>query len=34
VTCRSWDELWLNEAFALIYQRKAVSVAEPTMYYV
>ena len=34
VTCRSWRELWLNEALALFYQQKAVDVAEPDIYYV
>jgi len=32
VTCRGWNELWLNEAFALFYQHKAVNFAEPAMH--
>jgi len=34
VTCLIWRELWLNEAFALFYQQKAVDVVEPSMYLV
>ena len=29
ITCRWWDEIWLNEGFARFYQYVGMDMAEP-----